>query len=122
MYWEEYINAAKMVFFSNSSVGQDGPAIAISRGGTLRVLFEASMELRLISKSSVISGSALIIIFYSSLSLVWFSVVCVQEGKQWADPGPGMAQVTCRTQIMRTLKGFQGHYILNCVSETGSVF
>lgn len=109
-------------------MGQDGLAITISMSGALRVLLEVSMELRLISRSYVFSGSALVIIFYIPLFLnraVWYGLVacvcvCVQGGKQWADPDPGMAQVTCRTQIMRTLKGFQGHYVLNCVSETGS--
>lgn len=98
-YQWQYINAAQMFLFSNS-MGQDGLAITTSRSGALRVLLEVSMELRLISRSYVFSGSAWVIIFYIHLFLnraVWYGMLCVCAGREtvgrsWPWNGSGHLQ------------------------------
>lgn len=80
---------------------QVGLAITISRRGALRVLLEVSMELRLISRSSVFSGSAWVIIFYIPFFLnraVWYGFVlyvCAGRetvGRSWPWDGSGHLQ------------------------------
>lgn len=74
-----------MFLFSNSSVGQDGVAITISRSEALRALFEVSMGFRLIRKvlyfQDLLESSPLYSLVSQQGSLIWFSVVFVcREG------------------------------------------